>query len=131
MRAGLPPSEELVAQGVSRASQIAASHGVAYPLAPLMPRFFEITLLPEQGDRAVRHHRTAARDAATVSCQVPPSTTPASAAASQARDGGVVVPDGNWRENTLFSMQPRPTPLPSWPHALLMQHGTVLELGIS
>lgn len=46
----------LTTQGVPRESLSAASHGVALGQLPALqrPRFFEITLVPEQGDRAVQ-----------------------------------------------------------------------------
>ena len=43
----------LAQHGVPRERLIAASHSLARPPAPLAPRFFELTLVPLQGDRAV------------------------------------------------------------------------------
>jgi len=45
--------DQLAAGGVPRENLIAASHAVAQLAAPLTPRFFEISLLPLSGDRAV------------------------------------------------------------------------------
>ena len=44
----------LATQGVARQSLIAASHAVSQPFTAQAARFFQITLIPEAGDRAVQ-----------------------------------------------------------------------------